>query len=160
MSNLLSHRKLYQSGTKKRVLGQSGDAVFEKHYQSQFIQCDLQHVVLLLPPQESLLRLAGSMLRKRDPLAPSSQLTSAQRRAICQNPEILELRREKRELMEEMRSLAGTVKKAQQSHPHLYNRHEETKKQLSQVRKATAYRTRDAARREYFHRAPVVEVDK
>lgn len=31
----------------QRVLGQSGDTVFKKHYQSQFIGRDLQHVILL-----------------------------------------------------------------------------------------------------------------
>lgn len=31
----------------KRVLGQSDNAVFEKHYQSQFIGRDLQYLVLL-----------------------------------------------------------------------------------------------------------------
>lgn len=142
------------------MLGQSGDAVFEKHYQSQFIGRDLQHVVLLRPPQEGLLRLAGSMLRKRDLLAPSSQLTNAQRRAICQSPEILELRREKRELMEEMRSLAGTVKKAQKPFPHLYERHEEVKKELSQLRKTMTRSTQETARKTYFHDAPVIEVSK
>jgi hypothetical protein len=143
------------------VLGQSGDAGFEKHYQSQFIQRGLQHVVLLRrPPQQGLLRLAGSMLRKRDPLAPSSELSAAQRRSVCQNPEILELRREKRELMEEMRALAGTVKKARQSFAHLFNLHKEIKKKLSQARKATAKHAREDARKEYFHCAPVLEVDK
>lgn len=82
------------SQERQRVLGQSGDAVFEKHYQSQFIGRDLQHVVLLRPPQEGLLQLAGSMPRKRNLFGLSSQLTNAQRRAICQSPEILELRRE------------------------------------------------------------------
>lgn len=38
----------FTSQEQKRVLGQSGDTVFEKHYQSQFIGRDLQHVVL--PP--------------------------------------------------------------------------------------------------------------
>ncbi|KAL5366337.1 hypothetical protein BJX96DRAFT_169843 [Aspergillus floccosus] len=37
-----------------------------------------------------------------------SQSGDRRRRAVCQSPEILELRREKRELMEEMRALAGT----------------------------------------------------
>ncbi|KAK2801732.1 hypothetical protein FQN50_007647 [Emmonsiellopsis sp. PD_5] len=87
----------FTSQERQRVLGQSGDAVFEKHYQSQFIGRDLQHVVLLRPSQEGLLRLARSMLRKRDPLAPSD-LSNTQKRAICQNPEVLELRREKQEL--------------------------------------------------------------
>ncbi|PYH89774.1 hypothetical protein BO71DRAFT_464394 [Aspergillus ellipticus CBS 707.79] len=149
----------FTSQERKRVLGQSGDAVFEKHYQSQFIQRDLQHVVLLRPSQEGLLRAAGSMLRKRDPLAPSD-LTEAQRRAICQNPEILELRREKRELKEEMRSLAGTMEKAREPFPHLYQRHETVKKELSQLRKTVANNTRETARKEYFHNAPVLEVDR
>lgn len=100
------------------------------------------------------------MLRKRDPLAPSSELSATQRRAVCQNPEILELRQEKRELMEEMRALASTVRQARQSFPHLYNLHEEINKKLSQARKATAKCAREDARKEYFHCAPVLEVDK
>jgi hypothetical protein len=141
------------------VLGQSGDAVFEKHYQSQFINRDLQHVVLLRPPQEGLLRVAGSMLRKRDLLAPSD-LNDAQKRTIRQHPKVLELRREKRELMEEMRSLAGTIGKAREPFPHLYQRHEEVKKKLSRLRKTLASSTRETARKEYFHTAPVLEVDR
>ncbi|EAL91115.2 conserved hypothetical protein [Aspergillus fumigatus Af293] len=121
----------FTSQERQRVLGQSGDAVFERHYQSQFIGRDLQHVVLLRPSQEGLLRVAGSMLRKRDPLAPSG-LTDQQKRAICRDPRILELRREQRELKEEMRSLAGTVAKARESFPHLHERHEAVKKELSQ----------------------------
>ncbi|CAG8005703.1 unnamed protein product [Penicillium nalgiovense] len=78
----------FTSQERQRVLGQSGDAVFERHYQSQFIARDLQHVVLLRPPQEGLLRVAGSMLRKRDPLAPS-ELTDTHKRAICRHPEML-----------------------------------------------------------------------
>lgn len=141
------------------MLGQSGDAVFERHYQSQFIGRDLQHVVLLRPSQESLLRVAGSMLRKRDPLAPSA-LTDQQKRAICRDPRILELRREQRELKEEMRSLAGTVAKARESFPHLHERHEAVKKELSRVRKNLTKDTRETARKEYFHNEPVLEVDR
>jgi hypothetical protein len=126
------------------VLGQSGDAVFEKHYQSQFINRDLQHVVLLWPPQEGLLRVAGRMLRKRDPLALSG-LTDAQKRTVRQHPKILELRREKRELIEEMRPLAGTIWKAREPFPHLYQRHEAVKKELSQLRKTLANNTQQTA---------------
>jgi hypothetical protein len=68
------------------------------------------------------------MLRKRDPLAPSG-LTDQQKCAICRDPRILELRREQRELKEEMRSLAGTVAKAWESFPHLHARHEAVKKE-------------------------------
>ncbi|KAB8074604.1 hypothetical protein BDV29DRAFT_190849 [Aspergillus leporis] len=65
----------FTSQKRQRVLGQSADAVFEKHYQSQFIGRDLQHVVLLRPPQEG-----------------PSKLTDTHKR----------LKREKRELMAEM----------------------------------------------------------
>ena len=127
MSSLTIISGNFTSQERQRVLGQSGDAIFEKHYQSQFAGRDLQHVVLLRPSQEGLLRAAGSMLRKRDPLAPSD-LTDAHKHAICSHPEILQLRREKRELMAEMRSLSGTVKDAREPFPHLYQRHEVVKK--------------------------------
>ncbi|EED16118.1 hypothetical protein TSTA_012270 [Talaromyces stipitatus ATCC 10500] len=100
------------------------------------------------------------MLRKRDPFAPSYKLTEVQRRAICQDPRILELRRAKRELMEEMRSLAGIIKKAQELFPHLYQRHEAVMKELSHLRKALASGTRETARKDYFHSARVLEVDR
>lgn len=141
------------------MLGQSGDAVFERHDQSQFIGRDLQHVVLLRPPQEGLLRFAGSMLRKRDPYAPS-ELTDSNKRAICQHPDLLQLRREKRDLMAEMRSLAGTVKNARKPFPHLYQRHENIKKEIAKLRKRLATDTRETARKNHFQNAPVLEVDR
>lgn len=149
----------FTSQERQRVLGQSGDAVFEKHYQSQFIARDLQHVVLLRPSQEGLVSFAGSMLRKRDLSAPSD-LTEAHKRAICQNPEILQLRREKRELMAEMRSVAGTIKNARDTFPHLFQRHENVKKDLAKLRKTLAIETRETARKDYFNNAPVLEVDR
>ena len=51
----------FTSQERKRVLGQSGDSIFEKHYQAEFIQRDLQHVVLLRPPQEGFLQRAAGM---------------------------------------------------------------------------------------------------
>ncbi|KAJ6045745.1 uncharacterized protein N7446_012609 [Penicillium canescens] len=151
--------KNFTSQERQRVLGQSGDAVFEKHYQSQFIARDLQHVVLLRPSQEGLVRFAGSMLRKRDLSAPSD-LTEAHKRAICQNPEILQLRREKRELMAEMRSMAGTIKNARETFPHLFQRHETVKKDLAKLPNTLAIETRETARKDYFNNAPVIEVDR
>ncbi|KAH8688974.1 hypothetical protein BGW36DRAFT_433745 [Talaromyces proteolyticus] len=78
------------------------------------------------------------MLRKRIPLAPS-ELTDTHKRAICQHPEILELKREKKELLAEMRSLACTVKNTQKSFPHLI--------------KGTKLK-------DYFPIAPVLELDR
>lgn len=141
------------------MLGQSGDAVFERHYQSQFIARDLQHVVLLRPSQEGLLRFAGSMLRKRDVHAPS-ELTDTHKRAICQNPDLLRLRREKRDLYAEMRSLAGTIKNARLPFPHLYQKHEDVKKEIAKLRKTLANDTREAARKDHFQNAPILEIDR
>ncbi|KAJ5708139.1 hypothetical protein N7488_007940 [Penicillium malachiteum] len=141
----------FTSQERQRVLGQSGDAVFEKHYQSQFIGRDLQHVVLLRPSQEGLIRFAGSMLRK---------LSNTHKRAICQNPDLLQLRREKRELGAEMRSLAGSIKKARVPFPHPYQKHENVNKEIAKLRKRLATDTREAARKDHFQNAPVIEIDK
>jgi hypothetical protein len=99
------------------------------------------------------------MLRKRDPLAPSG-LTDQQKRAICRDPRVLELGREQRELKGEMRWLAGTVAKARELFPHLPERHEAVKKELSRVRKNLTKDTRKTARKEYFHNVLVLEVDR
>ncbi|KAJ5778330.1 hypothetical protein N7520_001576 [Penicillium odoratum] len=149
----------FTSQERQRVLGQSGDAVFEKHYQSQFIGRDLQHVVLLRPSQEGLIRFAGSMLRKRDVQAPY-ELSNTHKRAICQNPDLLQLRREKRELGAEMRSLAGSIKKARVPFPHLHQKHENVNKEIAKLRKRLATDTREAARKHHFQNAPVLEIDR
>jgi hypothetical protein len=62
--------------------------------------------------------------------------------------------------MEEMRSLAGTKRKAQELLPHLYQRHEAVSKKLSQLRKTLASDTQETTRKDYFHNAPVLEVDR
>ncbi|KAL4971352.1 hypothetical protein BDW66DRAFT_165398 [Aspergillus desertorum] len=59
-----------------------------------------------------------------------------------------------------MQSLAGTIRKAQEPFPHLYQRHEGAKKELSQLREFLANNTRQTARKEYLHTAPVLEVDR
>jgi hypothetical protein len=100
------------------------------------------------------------MLRKRDPTAPSSKLTEKQRRTICQDPQIVELRQAKREAMEEMRSLAGTKKKARQTFLYLYQRHESLCKELSQLRKRLAKDTKETARKGHFYNAPILKVDR
>ena len=51
VSNSLSTGNFTSRG-RKRVLGQSGDGVFGRHYQSEFVQRDLQHVVRR-PPSAS-----------------------------------------------------------------------------------------------------------
>ncbi|EED18785.1 hypothetical protein TSTA_125030 [Talaromyces stipitatus ATCC 10500] len=66
----------------------------------------------------------------------------------------------KARVIEEMRSLAGTKKKAQKAFPHLYQRHESLCKELSQLRKTLAKDTKETARKEHFYNAPILEVDR
>ncbi|BDD61391.1 hypothetical protein MPDQ_001207 [Monascus purpureus] len=75
-------------------------------------------------------------------------------------PGVLQLRREKRELMAEMRSLAGTIQNARQLFPHLYQNHENVKKETAKLRKRLATDIREAARKDHFQNAPVLEVDR
>ena len=79
---------------RNRILGHSGTRIFEKHYQDNFIQRDLQSVVLLRPSQEALCRAAAQMNKNRDPSAPTG-LTKEQLKAIGRMPRVLELRRER-----------------------------------------------------------------
>lgn len=51
--------------------------------------------------------------------------------------------------MGEIRSLAGTVEKAQELFAHLHERNEEVKKELSQLRKTMTKSTQETARKAY-----------
>lgn len=99
------------------------------------------------------------MLKKRDLLA-LSELTDTHKRAISRHPEMVELKREKRELMVEMRSLAGTVKNAEKPFPHLYQRHKAVDREMTKLRKTLVTDTREMARKDYFRNAPVLKVDR
>ena len=141
-----------------RVLGQSGNRVFEKHYQSDFIG-NLQHVVLLRPSQEALCREAARMSKNRDSLAPTGH-TDEQLETIRRMPRIIQLRRERLRLRDEMRSLAGTVKAAEGPYPELYRQHNEVCRKLTRVRKAFRDEAKKKRREEYYDTMPKNEVDK
>lgn len=59
-----------------------------------------------------------------------------------------------------MRSLAGTIKNVRKPFPRLYQRHENVKKELAKLRKRLATDTREAARKDHFQNARVLEVNK
>ena len=147
----------YVKSERMRILGQSGDKVFEKHYQSDFIG-GLQHVVLLRPSQDALLHEARKY-RNRDPLAPT-ELGDDQLKAIRRNPRVLELRGERLKLMHEMRSLAGTVEAAEDLYPELYQQHEEVCKRLEKVRRTFRQEAKQKMREEYYRTMPTIEVNK
>jgi hypothetical protein len=140
-----------------RILGQSGNQVFERHYQSDFIG-GLQSVVLLRPSQDALLREARKS-RNRDPLAPT-KLSDNQLETIRHDPQVLGLREEKRMLTHIMRSLAGTVKAAENLHPELHKQHGKVCKSLEKARRTLRQETKRSTREKYYHTMPTIEVDK
>jgi hypothetical protein len=148
----------FTEAERMRVLGQSGNRVFEKHYQSDFIG-NLQHVVLLRSSQEALCREAARMSRNRDLLVPAD-LTDEQLETIRRMSRIMKLRRQRLELRDEMRSLVGTVRAAEGTYPELYRQHNEVCKKLTRVRKALRDETKEKRRKEYYDIMPKIEVDK
>ncbi len=99
------------------------------------------------------------MSKNRDPLAPT-QLRDDQLEAISRKPRIMQLRKERNELKNEMRSSARTIEAAKTSHPDLYSKHREVCKKLARVRKAFHREAQIKTREEYYEVMPMMEVDK
>jgi hypothetical protein len=82
------------------------------------------------------------------------------REAVRCHPRILELRKEKKELIDEMRSLVGTFKNTKQIYPDLYWKHVEVNRTLMRVREIFLDVALAKVREDYFENAPVIEIDK
>jgi hypothetical protein len=147
----------YTEAERMRVLGQSGNRVYEKHYQSGFM-AGLQSVVLLRPSHAALCNEARKS-RNRDPLAPK-ELNDEQLAALCRDPLVLCLRREKADLKNEIRKLAGTIGAAKESHPELYQKHEQVCKRLQKARKRLYQEAKEKIKEQYFNNIPIIEVNK
>jgi hypothetical protein len=59
-----------------------------------------------------------------------------------------------------MRPLAGTVQNAWEPFPNLYHRHDEVKKNLAKLIKTLVDGAKQMIRKDYFHNAPVLEIDR
>ena len=81
-------------------------------------------------------------------------------------PRIIQLRKERLRLKNEMQSLAGTVQAAAGLYPELYRKHDEVCKRLTRVKKALRDEAkkkkgrRRRRREEYYDIVPKIEVDK
>ena len=140
-----------------RILGQSGNQVFERYYQSDFIG-GLQSVVLLRPSQDALLRAARKS-RNRDPSAPTKP-SDNQLKAISRDQRILDLKEEKRELKQRIRLLAGRVKFAKDLYPELHEQHKEAGRSIERVRRRLRQEAKRSSREKYYQTMPTIEVDK
>jgi hypothetical protein len=75
-------------------------------------------------------------------------------------PRIIQLRKERLRLKNEIRSLARTVKAAEKSYPKLYRQHNEIYKKLTRVKKALRNETKKKRREKYYDTMPKIEIDK
>jgi hypothetical protein len=62
--------------------------------------------------------------------------------------------------MAEIRSLAGTVKNARISFLYLYQRYKDVKKEIAKLRKRLSTDIWEAARKDYFQNAPILDIDR
>lgn len=115
-----------------RILGQSGNQVFERYYQSTFIT-GLQQVSLLRPPQAALCQ-AARQIRGRDPNAPT-RLRDDQLQAISRDPRIRELRQRRNQLKIEIKFHYGTIKESRKAGSDLSQEHREVCKELEKTRR-------------------------
>jgi hypothetical protein len=96
---------------RNRALGQSRAEVFDRWYQANVIEHDVQAILLEKPPQERLHALAASMLVDWDPSAPY-ELTNAQRQKLGQHRKVKELREKNHQLYRDCIMQYGGVAKA------------------------------------------------
>jgi uncharacterized protein YdcH (DUF465 family) len=75
------------------------------------------------------------MSKNRDPLTLTGY-TDEQLKTIRRIPRIVQLRKERLRLRDEMRSLARTIKAAERPYPELYRQHNEICKKLTRIKKA------------------------
>jgi predicted transcriptional regulator len=75
-------------------------------------------------------------------------------------PRVVQLRKERLGLRDEMRSLAGTIEAAQDQYPELYWKHDEVCKKLEKVRRTLRQEAKQKMREEYYDTMPINEVDK
>ena len=99
------------------------------------------------------------MNRHRDHLAPSD-LTDDQLERIRNVDRIRSLREQRLALRNEIRTLYGTLKKAERADPERYLAHEALVKELARVRAVYRREKKVEFREDYFDTMPSVEIDK
>ena len=116
---------------RNRIVGHSGTWIFGQHYNDHFVNRDVQSVVLLRPPRAELIRVVAQMSQKRDPNAPKD-LTDAQRQMLCRDPHLINLRRQREALSQEIHFGGKSLSSARGTE--MYQRHSELGKAISRRR--------------------------
>ncbi|EEH33963.2 hypothetical protein PAAG_05012 [Paracoccidioides lutzii Pb01] len=94
------------------VLGHSRADIFERYYISQKVKRDVESAYLGCPARELVIRAVGMMNLTWDPRV-QKDLTDEQKSTIDQHPCLIELGRQKQNLVSDMKCQYGSVPKAQ-----------------------------------------------
>lgn len=142
---------------RNRILGQSSSAVYEKYYHDNFINCDIQSMVLLRPSQNHLIQAASQMNKDRDPLAPTG-LNDAHREEIRNTKYLCRLRLERNALSIEIKSKYGSISKAK--HTEIWQQRSQKGKQIDKIRAAYRREKLEAVKDDYHKQMPTMEIEK
>ena len=77
---------------RSQAMGHVNGSIYEKSYRNQIVDVDIVSAFLETPSDEAIMKLMGHMSLTRDPNAPA-QPTSAQRRQVRDDPEVVAAKR-------------------------------------------------------------------
>ncbi|EER43199.1 FluG protein [Histoplasma capsulatum H143] len=141
---------------RNQVLGHSRADIFERYYLSQKVKHDVQSAYLGHPARESVIRAVGMMSLTWDPRVPK-ELTNEQKAAIEHNPILVELNRQKQDLVSDMRYQYGSVPKAQGTD--LHAQHGKLERTIQSERRFLRKRAQDNIREEFFAKIDTIEIE-
>jgi hypothetical protein len=101
---------------RSQAMGHVNSSIYEKSYRNQIVDADIISAFLETPSDEAIMKLMGHISLTRDPNAPA-QPTSAQRRQVRGDPEVVAAKRlldvSMKALRDRHRSVAAAKRKAQ-----------------------------------------------
>ncbi|TPX19903.1 hypothetical protein DIZ76_017697 [Coccidioides immitis] len=141
---------------RNQVLGHSRADIFERYYISQKVKWDVQSAYLECPARDSVIRAVGMMSLTQDPRVPKD-LTDEQKAAIEQDPYLVELNRQRQDLVSAMKLESGSVSKAQGTD--LHAQHRALEKTIQSERRLLRRQAREETREHFFATIDTIEIE-
>lgn len=135
------------------------DAGVYQAYINPRVQCDVQAAFLGRPSRYALFKAVSHMSRYVDPRAPT-QLTSAQTEALKAGPEIVDLRKSRDLLADEVRRESGTIKKAEAKNTKLYQMYKKATAVFRCAKEKLSKAAKRNARAQFFDTIDTIEINK
>nr|KMM73308.1 hypothetical protein CPAG_09597 [Coccidioides posadasii RMSCC 3488] len=141
---------------RNQVLGHSRADIFERYYISQKVKWDVQSTYLGCPARDSVIRAVGMMSLTQDPRVPKD-LADEQKAAIEQDPYLVELNRQRQDLVSAMKLESGSVSKAQGTD--LHAQHRALEKTIQSERRLLRRQAREETREHFFATIDTIEIE-